>query len=155
MSRTRILAPNGNYLAYVTYGSRRGCLPTSHLRSLILTQPHTSPPIFGPDVLAVVALATGVTVHAPTSSPGDQIGNPTWSPGGRGSPPSIKVTPSSSPSQTYPTQPDLAYAVSLRGPRGCNYGPGGSFKASSTVATTPAPWSRRPTWSHGQTLVLG
>lgn len=116
------LSPDGRRLAYLTYpaSAPQPCGPARQPASPVKVLVNPGGPIqFLPSVVAVVDLASGVTVRAATSSPGSPPSGPAWSPDGK----SIAVTywGNSSIVLLSAEHPDFASAPQIRPPHRCGY----------------------------------
>jgi WD40-like Beta Propeller Repeat len=116
------LSPDGSQLAYLTYpaSQRHGCDPVKQPASPVREE--VKPGGFNqflPNVLAVVNLATGATVRAATSNPGQPPSSPAWSPDGT----TIAVTSLSDRSIVLlsAAHPDFASAPQIRARPSCAY----------------------------------
>jgi len=115
------LSPNGRDLAYLTYPEPDlPCAPSSQPRSPLKERATTGAAMFGPSVLAIVDLATGVTVRTASDAPGHQLSRPAWNPAGDhladvylGDLDEIVVVTAA--------EPDLSTAETIRAPSGCGW----------------------------------
>jgi hypothetical protein len=116
------LSPDGSQLAYLTYppSQRDSCDPVKQPASPVREEVNPGGPVqFLPNVVAVVNLATGATVRAATSNPGQPPSSPAWSPDGR----TIAVTSVSDRSIVLlsAAHPDFASAPHIRARPSCAY----------------------------------
>ena len=116
------LSPDGSQLAYLTYpaSQRHSCDPARQPVSPVREEVNPGGPVqFLPNVVAVVNLATGATVRAATSNPGQPPSSPAWSPDGA----TIAVTSLSDRSIVLlsAAHPDFASAPQIRARPGCAY----------------------------------
>ncbi len=116
------LSPDGSELAYLTYpaSDRRSCGPVKQPKSPVREALNSHGPVqFLPNVVAVVNLATGATVRAATSNPGQPPSSPAWSPDGT----TIAVTSLSDRSIVLlsAAHPDFASAPQIRARPSCAY----------------------------------
>jgi hypothetical protein len=114
------LSPDGRRLAYLTYPASdpQPCGPARQPASPVRV--HLNPggyAQFAPSVLAIVDLASGAVVRAPSGSPGNPPWSPAWSPDGT----AIAVVRSGAVQLLSASHPDFATARRLPPPRGCGY----------------------------------
>jgi hypothetical protein len=114
------LSPDGRRLAYLTYPASdpQPCGPARQPASPVRVHVHNGGYVhFLPSVLAVVGLASGAVVRAPSGAPGSPPWSPAWSPDGT----AIAVVRSGAVQLLSASHPDFATARRLPPPRGCGY----------------------------------